>query len=328
MTRNAPRRLTDCWRSKCFVGMSPIRPAIPTPAELTSTSSPPCASTCSATSRAQSPSCLDVGRHRLGIELGCGRLEPLELPPPASGRSLLAQHAGDREADPDEPPVTSALGTRDPLTDRRPPSGRPPRAARDSRRRLSAALSTFPGTVLPARTLEAMSAHRRLTSLAKAGGCAAKYSAARLEQLLAGLVPAEAADLLVGLDPADDAAVYRLDDADGARLHRRLLPARRRRPARLRADRGDERAQRRVRDGRAAAARALRHRVPRGAAGRGARRGARGRGRGDARGRGDPRRRSHDPRRRAEVRARGRRNGASGRHLAEEHARGRATSSS
>jgi selenide,water dikinase len=51
-----------------------------------------------------------------------------------------------------------------------------------------------------------------LTSLARAGGCAAKYSAARLAQLLGGIVPAEATDLLVGLDPADDAAVYRLDD--------------------------------------------------------------------------------------------------------------------
>jgi selenide,water dikinase len=51
-----------------------------------------------------------------------------------------------------------------------------------------------------------------LTSLAKAGGCAAKYSAARLETLLAGFVPADSVDLLVGLDPADDAAVYRLDD--------------------------------------------------------------------------------------------------------------------
>ena len=51
-----------------------------------------------------------------------------------------------------------------------------------------------------------------LTTLARAGGCAAKYSAARLETLLAGLVPADAEDLLVGLDPADDAAVYRLDD--------------------------------------------------------------------------------------------------------------------
>jgi selenide,water dikinase len=51
-----------------------------------------------------------------------------------------------------------------------------------------------------------------LTSLARAGGCAAKYSAARLERLLAGLVPVAAEDLIVGLDPADDAAVYRLDD--------------------------------------------------------------------------------------------------------------------
>jgi selenide,water dikinase len=51
-----------------------------------------------------------------------------------------------------------------------------------------------------------------LTALARAGGCAAKYSAARLETLLAGLDPADHEDLLVGLDPADDAAVYRLDD--------------------------------------------------------------------------------------------------------------------
>jgi selenide,water dikinase len=52
----------------------------------------------------------------------------------------------------------------------------------------------------------------RLTDLATAGGCAAKYSAARLEELLRGFVPAEAENLLVGLDPADDAAVYKLDD--------------------------------------------------------------------------------------------------------------------
>src|ERR671932_239827 len=52
----------------------------------------------------------------------------------------------------------------------------------------------------------------KLTGLTGAGGCAAKYSAARLEELLRGFVPAEAEDLLVGLDPADDAAVYRLDE--------------------------------------------------------------------------------------------------------------------
>ena len=44
------------------------------------------------------------------------------------------------------------------------------------------------------------------------GGCAAKYSAARLEELLRGFVPAEAENLLVGLSPADDAVVYKLDD--------------------------------------------------------------------------------------------------------------------
>src|SRR5216117_669781 len=52
----------------------------------------------------------------------------------------------------------------------------------------------------------------KLTDLASCGGCAAKYSAARLEQLLAGFVPADAENLLVGLSPADDAAVYKLDD--------------------------------------------------------------------------------------------------------------------
>ena len=52
----------------------------------------------------------------------------------------------------------------------------------------------------------------KLTSLAPSGGCAAKYSAARLEELLRGFVPAEAENLLVGLAPADDAVVYRLDD--------------------------------------------------------------------------------------------------------------------
>jgi selenide,water dikinase len=51
-----------------------------------------------------------------------------------------------------------------------------------------------------------------LTSLTAGGGCAAKYSAARLEELLRGFAPVEAENLLVGLAPADDAAVYRLDD--------------------------------------------------------------------------------------------------------------------
>src|SRR5437667_1624882 len=52
----------------------------------------------------------------------------------------------------------------------------------------------------------------KLTDLASCGGCAAKYSAARLEQLLGGFVPVEEENLLVGLGTPDDAAVYRLDD--------------------------------------------------------------------------------------------------------------------
>ena len=52
----------------------------------------------------------------------------------------------------------------------------------------------------------------RLTDFTSCGGCAAKYPAARLEELVAGLVPHQVAGLLVGLAPSDDAAVYRLDD--------------------------------------------------------------------------------------------------------------------
>ena len=52
----------------------------------------------------------------------------------------------------------------------------------------------------------------RLTRLEAGGGCAAKYSAARLEELLAGFLPSAPENLLVGLAPADDAAVYKLDD--------------------------------------------------------------------------------------------------------------------
>src|SRR5947209_18978741 len=52
----------------------------------------------------------------------------------------------------------------------------------------------------------------KLTELASCGGCAAKYSAARLEQLLKGFVPVDAENLLIGLAPADDAAVFRIDE--------------------------------------------------------------------------------------------------------------------
>jgi selenide,water dikinase len=51
----------------------------------------------------------------------------------------------------------------------------------------------------------------RLTELVSCGGCAAKYSAALLQDLV-GALPVEAdPNLLVGLAPSDDAAVYKLD---------------------------------------------------------------------------------------------------------------------
>jgi selenide,water dikinase len=52
----------------------------------------------------------------------------------------------------------------------------------------------------------------RLTELVACGGCAAKYPAALLQDLVARFAPAADPDLLVGLTPSDDAAVYRLDD--------------------------------------------------------------------------------------------------------------------
>jgi selenide,water dikinase len=52
----------------------------------------------------------------------------------------------------------------------------------------------------------------RLTDLTSCGGCAAKYPAALLEELLAAFAPPDTRDLIVGLAPADDAAVYRLDE--------------------------------------------------------------------------------------------------------------------
>ena len=55
----------------------------------------------------------------------------------------------------------------------------------------------------------------RLTDLTDAGGCAAKLGADVLADVLAGLgvvVGPPSADLIAGLDPPDDAAVYRLTD--------------------------------------------------------------------------------------------------------------------
>ncbi|MFL5842026.1 MAG: selenide, water dikinase SelD [Thermoleophilaceae bacterium] len=50
----------------------------------------------------------------------------------------------------------------------------------------------------------------RLTSLSHGAGCACKLPAAELHELVAGLPRSGDPDLLVGIDTADDAAVYRL----------------------------------------------------------------------------------------------------------------------
>jgi selenide, water dikinase len=51
----------------------------------------------------------------------------------------------------------------------------------------------------------------RLTDLVGCGGCAAKYPAAALQQLVAMLPAVESEELLVGLAPSDDAAVFALN---------------------------------------------------------------------------------------------------------------------
>ena len=111
-----------------------------------------------------------------------------------------------------------------------------------------------------------------LTSLTAGGGCAAKYSAARLEELLKGFVPVEAENLLVGLVARRRRGGLQARRRARDRLHGRLLPAARRRSGDLRPHRRDERVERRLRDGRHAAPRALDRRVPGGAADGGARR--------------------------------------------------------
>jgi selenide,water dikinase len=52
----------------------------------------------------------------------------------------------------------------------------------------------------------------RLTELSHGAGCACKIGAAELREIRAGLPTFADPSLLVGLDPADDAAVYRLSD--------------------------------------------------------------------------------------------------------------------
>ncbi|MCW2670555.1 MAG: segregation protein, partial [Frankiales bacterium] len=53
----------------------------------------------------------------------------------------------------------------------------------------------------------------RLTSYAHGGGCACKIPPGELEEVVRGLTGQGSADLLVGLDDGDDAAVLRIDES-------------------------------------------------------------------------------------------------------------------
>jgi selenide,water dikinase len=110
---------------------------------------------------------------------------------------------------PDEPPVTSADAHGSTISERE-ESGTDgePEPIPGSSSPLSATAAPRP----PSRIVRRESSVAQLTGLPVGGGCAAKYPAARLEELLRGFVPAESENLLVGLSSADDAAVYRLDD--------------------------------------------------------------------------------------------------------------------
>ena len=142
-------------------------------------------------------------------------------------------------------------------------------------------------------------------------------------------MPAEAENLLVGLDPADDAAVYKLDDERALVFTIDFFPPIVDDPD----DFGAIAATNALNDvfamGGVAAARALGRRVPGGAAdSRRSRAVFDGAERAGARGGRAARRRPHDPRRGAEVRARRRRHGPPGRDLGEVRARRPATRSS
>src|SRR5438270_3250825 len=181
---------------------------MPMPAEFTSTSSRPKRSRCSATSRAQasaSPTSAAIAAAPSSSAAAftfSGRRETSVSPYPSS-RSARAI----ARPIPEEPPVTRAARSICVVYQEAMPRGerttvrgcREVLSSPQGRRRLRPP-SSYHGTVT-ART-----------GLTVGGGCAAKYSAARPEELLKGFVPVDGENLLVGLSPADDAAVYKLDD--------------------------------------------------------------------------------------------------------------------
>ena len=182
--------------------------------------------------------------------------------------------------------------------------------------------------ILAARSVGAWNG-ATLTGLTAGGGCAAKYSAARLEELLRGLRPRR------GGEPARRArrpptTRPSTSSTTSARSSSRSTSSRRSSTTRRRSA-ASRRRTRSTTSSRWAARRCSRCRSPRfrrSCRRRGARRRLRGRRRAGARGRRAARRRAHDPRRRAEVRPRGRRHRPSRTASGRRAARGPATRSS
>ena len=61
-------------------------------------------------------------------------------------------------------------------------------------------------------TTDAVAGALRLTEWTSCGGCAAKWGASVLAEMVSDLPAGTDPSLLVGLAPFDDAAIYRIDD--------------------------------------------------------------------------------------------------------------------
>ncbi len=176
--------------------------------------------------------------------------------------------------------------------------------------RASARVDRAARTIEPMTTLESPPSPSplRLTDLTDCGGCAAKLGADLLAEALAGLgAQVSPPELLAGLDPPDDAAVYRISDEVGIVGTLDFFPPLVDDPRTYGEIAAANALSRRLRDGRASAVRPVDRRLPGGSPARRDDGHPRRRLDQGPRGRRHPRRRPHDQRRRAEVRARGHR---------------------
>ena len=101
----------------------------------------------------------------------------------------------------------------------------------------------------------------KLTSMAKAAGCAAKLAAGTLDAVLRRLPRQTDPNVLVGFETSDDAGVYQLDE-NTALVQTVDFYAHRRRSGNVRPNCGGKFAKRHLRHGRPADLRAVAGRIP------------------------------------------------------------------